>query len=54
MWVGAYETETRVEGLCEDGVRGVQDQFGEEYFILAFVYLCLLVLEDETKCDSEA
>jgi hypothetical protein len=54
VWVGAYETEARVEGLCEDRVRGVQDQFGKEYFILALVYLWLLVLEYEVKCDSEA
>jgi hypothetical protein len=37
--LGAYEAEARVEGLGEDGVRGVEDELREEDLVFAFVDL---------------
>lgn len=37
----SYQAEARVEGLCEDGVRGVQDELGKEDLVLALVDLRL-------------
>lgn len=39
VWSSHVQPKPRVEGLCEDGVRGIEYQFGEENLIRSFVDL---------------
>ena len=52
--VGAadIETETAVVGLREDGVRGVEDEIGEEDGVAAFVDQETACAESEISCEG--
>lgn len=48
----AYKAQSRVERLCENRVRGIQDKLRKEDLIIAFVYLEVVSLRCGATCWS--